>query len=107
MDSLTCSVCCEGEFHVPGDIYFFNIPRVIFPSLNPLLVSIEVLSWGLEPVHHEGVGEGCWGLEHFSPPAPGVIQGYYCSHNWLLLLAAKQSLPVCADAVSHHACLRG
>lgn len=60
---------------MPGDISLFNIPRLIFPSLSPLLVSIKVLHgvWGLSSTRELEKVVGGWSC---SPPAPGGIQGY-------------------------------
>lgn len=56
-------------------ICFFYIPRLIFPSLSPLLVSIEVPHglWGLSTTRELEKVVGGWSC---SPPAPGGIQGY-------------------------------
>lgn len=61
---------------MPGDTYFFNIPRLVFPSLSPMLVSIEVPHgvWGL-PTTREL--EKVFGAGALQSPAAGGLQGYY------------------------------
>lgn len=97
MDGLTYSVCCEGEFHVPGDIYFFTTPRLIFPSLSPPFVSIKVPRgvWGLSSMRELEKVVGGW-----STAVPLLQVGT----EVLLTLFSQLALVVCSRTISAYVC---
>lgn len=61
------SVCCEGEFHMPGDNLLLLHPKADISFSKPIACEHRSPAWAVGPVHHKGAGEGCWGLELQSP----------------------------------------